>query len=47
MTFNALKSINYFTDDADIDYWELYDIKSDPNNRPKQNITICVHRKQI
>ena len=29
--FNALKSINYFTDDADIDYWELYDIKSDPN----------------
>ena len=29
--FNALKSINYFNDDADIDYWELYDIKSDPN----------------
>ena len=28
---NALKSINYFTDDADIDYWELYDIKNDPN----------------
>ena len=29
--FNALKSINYFTNDADIDYWELYDIKNDPN----------------
>ncbi len=25
------KSINYFTNDADIDYWELYDIQADPN----------------
>ena len=29
--FKALKSINYFTNDADIDYWELYDIQTDPN----------------
>ena len=29
--FKALKSINYFTNDADIDYWELYDIQADPN----------------
>ena len=31
--FNALKSINYFTNDADIDYWELYDIQADPNEQ--------------
>lgn len=29
--FQYLKSINYITDDADIDYYELYDIKADPN----------------
>ena len=25
------ESINYFTDDADVDYYELYDLKNDPN----------------
>ena len=29
--FEYLKSINYITDDADIDYYELYDIQVDPN----------------
>lgn len=29
--FEYLKSINYITDDADIDYYELYDIQIDPN----------------
>lgn len=29
--FQYLKSINYISDDADIDYYELYDIKADPN----------------
>ena len=29
--FQYLKSINYFTDDADVDYYELYDLKNDPN----------------
>ena len=23
--------IDYFTDDADVDYYELYDLKNDPN----------------
>ena len=29
--FEYLKFINYITDDADIDYYELYDIQVDPN----------------
>ena len=29
--FEYLKSINYITNDADIDYYELYDIQVDPN----------------
>lgn len=29
--FQYLKSINYISDDADVDYYELYDIKADPN----------------
>lgn len=29
--FNYLKSINYIADDADVDYYELYDLKTDPN----------------
>lgn len=31
--FEYLKSINYITDDADIDYYELYDIQVDPNEQ--------------
>ena len=30
-SFQFLKSINYIPDDADIDYYELYDLKNDPN----------------
>ena len=29
--FQYLKSINYIADDADVDYYELYDIQTDPN----------------
>lgn len=29
--FKYLKSINYIADDADVDYYELYDLKTDPN----------------
>lgn len=29
--YKYLKSIGYFTDDADVDYYELYDITADPN----------------
>ncbi len=29
--FQYLKSINYISDDPDVDYYELYDIKADPN----------------
>ena len=30
-TYQALKRINYFRDDADIDYYELYDLQADPD----------------
>ena len=30
-TYQALKKINYFRDDADIDYYELYDLQTDPD----------------
>lgn len=30
-TYQYLKSINYFADDPDVDYYELYDLKADPN----------------
>ena len=29
--FKYLKSINYIADDVDVDYYELYDLKTDPN----------------
>ena len=29
--FKYLQSINYISDDADVDYYELYDLKEDPN----------------
>ena len=30
-TYQSLKKINYFRDDADIDYYELYDLQTDPD----------------
>ena len=30
-TYQSLKQINYFRDDADIDYYELYDLQTDPD----------------
>ena len=30
-SFQYLKSINYISDDPDVDYYELYDLKNDPN----------------
>ena len=30
-TYQALKAIHYFRDDADVDYYELYDLQTDPN----------------
>ena len=30
-TYQSLKKINYFRDDADIDYYELYDLQADPD----------------
>ena len=30
-SFQYLKSINYISDDPDVDYYELYDLENDPN----------------